>query len=633
MRILTVLPITNNQYIEDLSYFSIKDIPLGAIVEAPIKDKYISAIVIDSVDASNIKASIKSSDFALKRIGVAQHKEILPIEFVRTASIIANYYATNIGSVIYSMLPKFISDIDNSTHKNITHKNSLSEVYALQAPLNDRISIYKNTIREAFAKKESVLMVLPTVVSAISIYEHLSTNLRDRVYILNNKTPKSRQAKIFNKIHASTKSVLLISTPKYATLFRSDISTIIIEDESSDAYNTLKRPYINMAKFIETYANLSKLKLIFGGTVLSSKINLELDKGTISELTPKSTRDRNKTKIKILDTRKELGRKENTKKSLKQAEVNCFNPIDNRLRKVIYTTISKEKNVFILAPRRGLAPLTVCRDCKTPVLCSTCNTPITLRTTKTQREFLCYKCGETKDSDTTCSYCNSWRLDTLGIGIELIEKELKKEFKVNITRIDKQTTKTDSQIQSAINRFNSKGGILLGTQLAIPHLHKIPIEISAIASLDSMLSIPNFEIDERIFSLLLQIKNLTNNTLYIQTRLPDKEVLTRAQEGDISRFMREELKLRKELKYPPFTVMIRITATGSKKSIIEQFQNIMPKIKPYKPRIFKQFYQLSPNKFALHALLRIPTNKYPNTELVEILKNIQPTFEVKVNIE
>ncbi len=641
MRILTVIPITNNPRVDELTYFSLKDVPLGSVVQVPMRNNEIPALVIQSTDANDMKALLRRGDFSLKRIGVAKPRMVVPTNFVRTATSMAKYYATSTGSVLSALLPKAILMNNASTPiviSNPKKSGTVAEIYALQAPFIDRIGFYNSTMREAFAKKKSLLIVAPTMVNALSLYKELSKHLEERVFVLTSNSNKAKQLKIFREVHTSTKPVLLIATAKYAQLFREDVSTVIIDDEASKNYNTLKRPYINTAECIKTYAKLSGLKLILGSTVLSSKTHLALTNGKVLELAPPTSCARSNVKVSVLDVRaKQLNPNATVEEKIKyEKNKKPFTAISDGLQGEITKYLNKNKKIFILAPRRGLAPLTVCRDCKTPVLCSSCDTPVTLRKKKSgEREFLCYKCGETKEADITCTYCNSWRLDTLGIGIETIEDELKKKYKkIRLHKIDKHTTKTDKQIKDAVKEFNKEGGILLGTPLALPFLSDIDnVDMSVMASLDAMLSVPSFDIDEKVFALILKVKDITSDSLYIQSRMPERSVLTKAKSGDIAGFIREELILRKTLKYPPYTVMVKITRLGSKRQIIKDFQNIMPSLEPYGPRVFKQFYQITPNKFALHALLRISTKEYPLPELTEVLRSIQPLFEVRVDVE
>jgi primosomal protein N' (replication factor Y) len=644
MRILTVIPITTNTKIDELTYFSLTDVPLGSIVQVPIRKKEVPALVIKSDDASHMKAILRRGDFALKRIGATPPQSIIPSTVVRASQHLALYYATHVGSIINTMIPRALltSAGTKSAHTIQRTDNSLEdttpEIYALQAPLLDRLAIYKSSVREAFAKKKSLIIIVPTIATAQHISEAVSGGLEERVFTLTSKNTALQQIKTFNTMHASEKPVLLVATARYATLYRQDVETIIVEDESSHAYDTLKRPYITTTEYIKEYARISGLKLILASTVLRVKTHDKLTKGSMLELAPQSTRTRSTVMVDIIDTRKDELRKKNVGEEkpsvpVVEAKTEPFTAISKELHIIIAQALKAKKRIFILAPRRGIAPLTVCNDCKTPVICPSCSSPISLRQKNTtEREFLCYKCGETKDPDTTCSYCNSWRLTTIGIGIELIEAELRKKYpKKNIHRIDKHITKTDKQIQTTIETFNEKGHILIGTSAALPFLSPVPV--TAVASLDAMLSVPSFQIDEDVFNLLLKCKDVTSESLFIQTRMPERSVLERAAAGDIATFIREELALRKALKYPPYTVMIKITRTGSKRQIIEDFQNIMPSLEPYGPRVFKQFRTIRKNVFALHALLRIKVTDYPDTTLAELLRSIQPMFEVKIDME
>ena len=69
MHILEVIPLQKGIPRDSLSYFSLKEIPLGALVEIPLHSKTISGIVIGKTDARDMKASIRSGTFSLKPVG------------------------------------------------------------------------------------------------------------------------------------------------------------------------------------------------------------------------------------------------------------------------------------------------------------------------------------------------------------------------------------------------------------------------------------------------------------------------------------------------------------------------------------------------------------------------------------
>ncbi len=591
MRVLTVIPITNNQRLGNLTYFSLRDAPLGSVVDIDLRGKVVPALVVESASAADMKAILRGSSFALKRLANACPREILTPAFIKAAEYTARYHAATIGSVIFSMVPSAVlscADIKIKT-KSDTYKKHMYDAYALQASSNDRVIMYKNMAREALARNRSTVIVAPNSVTANKLYKELKSGIEDKTHILHSKISKSKLLNTVAKVSNSDKAVLLIATAKFATLNMYELGTLIVEDESSASYNTLKRPYLNSVVFLTQYAKSLRVKLILASTVLSNQVHLAMRNGEITELVPLSTRQRSKTKVEIVDARKEaVGGTKPTKKS-KEAQI--FNPIDEKLATYIEKALKTKQKILILAPRIGLAPTTICRDCLSTVTCKKCGTPVILhKTTDGKREFLCGRCGISSSSNTTCEYCNGWRLDTQGIGIELVEETLKKSYKkAKILKVDKKTTKTDKAVIDTVAEFYKDADILLATQLAIPFINTV--DTTVIISLDAMLSVPSFNIDERVFSLLLRIKDFTKDTVLIQTRMPERSALTLAVSGDISDFMRQELELRKALKYPPYTVMIKITNTGSKRQIIENFQKIMPSLEPYGPRVFKQFHR------------------------------------------
>ena len=64
------------------------------------------------------------------------------------------------------------------------------------------------------------------------------------------------------------------------------------------------------------------------------------------------------------------------------------------------------------------------------------------------REFVCKKCKKQKSAEVVCGECGSWNLVPLGIGVERVVEELKKDSSdIPIFRIDQETAKTRKQGQ------------------------------------------------------------------------------------------------------------------------------------------------------------------------------------------
>ena len=118
-----------------------------------------------------------------------------------------------------------------------------------------------------------------------------------------------------------------------------------------------------------------------------------------------------------------------------------------------------------------------------------------------------------KDENLSCSNCGSWRMEGIGIGSEGIEENLKENgFKVFV--IDAKNTNTKTKIRKALEDWqNEKLAVLIGTDLALNNLtenHKI--DFAGIISIDTLFSIPEINIDEKILNLIIEFKEKCKKT-------------------------------------------------------------------------------------------------------------------------
>lgn len=117
---------------------------------------------------------------------------------------------------------------------------------------------------------------------------------------------------------------------------------------------------------------------------------------------------------------------------------------------------------------------------------------------------------------------------TLGIATEAVSEDLiQNNFKTFI--IDANHQKNKKEILKTLNDWQSekRPSILIGTELALNFLNtNYKYSLSVIISLDSLFSIPEINIDEKMFSLILEMleKKNNKNKLFIQTRLIDQPI-------------------------------------------------------------------------------------------------------------
>ncbi len=172
-------------------------------------------------------------------------------------------------------------------------------------------------------------------------------------------------------------------------------------------------------------------------------------------------------------------------KRYKTLETPEFRILSDELEDLVRENKQENRHLFIFAARRGLSPMTVCGDCGTTVTYR-CGAPIILHAGK-KNFFLCHRCGDRRSAEERCKICGSWRLTTLGIGIELIAETLEHMFPdTKIFKMDKDSVRTHKQaLEMAEAFYESPGSILLGTEMALGYLER-PIENAAVAAIDSL---------------------------------------------------------------------------------------------------------------------------------------------------
>lgn len=639
MKILTVIPFEKGPFGEELTYFSAQEVALGSIVEVPLRNKKILGFVIASDDVSTAKSEVKDLDFNLKKISGVKENSIFSHNYFQAILETSKYFAQPANNSIASLTPALLRDNYDlvSTWSHSNKRNTIEgtdkiriEKLLLQTDFESRISFYKTLIRGNFAKKQSVFIVLPTEIDVIEFEELLGKGIEQFTFAFygNMKTKKA-----INKLEKSLTmehAVLIIGTPMYLSLPRNDISTIILEKESSPAYKMQFPPYLDLRIFTEVFASLSGSKLYFADTLLRFETFARKDIDDLVETSPLSFRLNFPGEIKFIPRITERNKR----------QFSIFT--DDNIAE-IEKAVTRHENIFVFSLRKGLATYTICRDCNDIVSCDKCRAPLVLYQSRDgkKRMFICNRCSTEKDPETTCALCGSWNLMPLGIGADGVYEELKKNFpKTKIFKLDKEEVTTAKDARAIVKEFeNSKGAILLGTQMALFYLRK-KVSSSIIASFDTLWSIPNFLMGEKVMHLLQEILERTSKQVIIISKNIDDPILVALQNENLLSYARSELNDRKSLSYPPYMRFIKISHNGSK----EEAQQV----KTFLERVFGEFgietfRSFSNGKYNTSGIIRLDRKSWSLPALtsggnidMKLFKNIRalPTeFAISIDPE
>lgn len=596
------------------SYFSKEEILIGSLVSVPLRKKDVQGIVLSSKSLKDSKMEIKDADFTIKKINKVICPQIFSQSFMNTLERIARFYATDVGSIINSLSPKTILDDSKilellSTEKKVDDK---PERIAIEGTSEERYSFYKSSIRENFARRNSVFICVPTKQDAIKAEMELGKGIESSTFNLVVDSTK-KQKDVWIKSLQQEKPVLVIGTGKDLIWNKKNLGLHILEKEMASAHNSMTRPLISYGTCMEFFSS----KMIVGDVLL--KI---------------STKERFK-KTRLISSLSEQ-RGEIIKVSGKTI-------ISDEVKESILKTLERGGKTIILNARRGLAPIVVCNDCGTLVKCPSCDAPIALHTpTNSNRKFICHHCGYEMKTEVRCKHCESWNLNMLGIGTETIEEELKKFLKeeVTIVRIDSDNTNTQTKARIMIKKFyESKRSIAIGTEMILGYAD-IPVDSIHVISFDSLFSLPDFNIKEKVARTLLTAKSLAEKQFTIQTRQEDTSLFENVIEYKIDQFSEQEKKERQLLKYPPFSTLLKITVIDRKDRATTKMlglKKILLEIKGIDLMIFPIFSPKGKGKYALSAIAKLDEKTWSREKqdytILEFLKSLPPDIIYQIDIE
>lgn len=634
MKLVTVIPIARGIFKDTLTYWSGKEVALGALVAVTVRNRPVNALVVGVEEASAAKANIKSAPFALKKITGVKPNIFLP-EFVKAAERTAKYFVSPIGGVLQALMPKVLLDTPISV---LPAKNKLQngekrlkiEKLAFQAEDEDRLTAYKSLVREEFARKASVLICFPSTEEVRQATLSFEKGIKEYTFIFHSGLAKNTLLAEWQKALKEKHPIVILTTPSFISIPRDDIKTIIVEGENSRNYKTIQRPEFDMRTFIENYAEEKGAKLILGDSFLRIETLCRYYEHELLEFTSVKSRLPSQADGIVID--------------MKNYRVvtpgKTFSTLSNELRALLELNSREHERMFVLVGRRGISATTVCNDCGTVVSCKNCRNPLVLHESKVgargKNIFLCHKCGNKqsieRDGEDRCEKCDSWRLTPLGVGIERVFEDLRKEFpEISIFRVDSDTTKTEKAVQKTILDFyNTRGAVLVGTEMAVPYMDK-PVDSSAIAGIDSYLTIPDFRINEKIFSLILTLRSKTLKFVILQTQEPEREFFGFALRGDLLSFYRKEIVERKDFNYPPFTVLIKVSWETKLDRVEKETVEIVSKLEGYSIHTYTS--RVPGKKVGLRAntLIRITRGKWVDDKLFAILKSLSPKYVVSVD--
>jgi primosomal protein N' (replication factor Y) (superfamily II helicase) len=242
----------------------------------------------------------------------------------------------------------------------------------------------------------------------------------------------------------------------------------------------------------------------------------------------------------------------------------------------IEMTLAKKEQVLLFLNKRGFDTFLVCADCGYNFRCPNC--AVSLKNHIAEGVIKCHYCNYTQKALPVCPTCCGNRILSYGAGTQKLEAQIKELLpEARICRMDSDTVRAKGAQEKMLQKlWKREIDILVGTQM-ITKGHDFPfITLVGVISADTSLNMPDFRAGERTFQQLTQVagrggRGAAPGRVIIQTFNPQHYALRHVRNHDYKSFYEEEIAFRKELKYPPFSRIINLRLSATKKDdLLEQ---------------------------------------------------------------
>lgn len=441
--------------------------------------------------------------------------------------------------------------------------------------------VYVELIREAIARGEQVLYLLPEVALTTQIISRLQKMFGDHIGVYHHRVTNNERVELWQKVHSPQSTVhsqneeddvpatshqspitnhqIILGARSGLFLPFSNLGLVIVDEEHDSSFKQHDPAPRYHGRDAAIYlAHLHGAKVVLGTATpsIESFQNALTGKYGLVEM-PERFGGIEMPEIVIADVKQE------TKERKLQSHFTSL------LLDELKAGLARGEQAILFQNRRGYAPTLRCQTCGWHSECIHCDVSLTYH--KFRHKLQCHYCGYQIDLPKKCPACASIDLKLTGFGTQKIEDDIKIYLpEARIARMDYDSVRGKDALASLINDFEEKRlDILVGTQMVTKGLDFENVSVVGVLSADSLLQFPDFRSGERGFQLITQVagragRKKKRGKVIVQAMNTAHPVIKEVLENDFRAFFEREVMERSAFQYPPFSRLIKITLKHKK---------------------------------------------------------------------
>lgn len=423
-----------------------------------------------------------------------------------------------------------------------------------------KTEVYLQAIERCLGGGKQAIVLVPEIALTPQMVERFKGRFGDAVAVLHSRLSTGERYDEWRKIREKRAKVAIGARSAVFAPFER-IGLIVIDEEHETSYKQEESPKYHARDVAVRRAAQHGAVVVLGSATPSLETFAAAGFGAPAadgepwraELIPLPDRvgGRPMPAVEVVDMREEL----------KSGNRSMFS---RRLHEALAERLERGEQVVLLLNRRGYSTFVMCRSCGYTAGCPHCDISLTFH--QKSRMLRCHYCGHAERTPETCPSCASEHIRYFGTGTQKVEEELAKLFPgIRVIRMDVDTTSEKGSHEKLLTAFGQrKADVLLGTQMVAKGLDFPYVTLVGVIAADTSLHLPDFRSAEKTFQLLTQVAGRAGRhelpgEVVVQTYSPEHYSVQTAKRHDYESFVREELRQRRMLSYPPFCRLVLIT--------------------------------------------------------------------------
>jgi primosomal protein N' (replication factor Y) len=427
-----------------------------------------------------------------------------------------------------------------------------------------KTEVYLRAIAACLEAGRGAIWLVPEIALTPVFARELTRQFGDRAAVLHSALSERDRGEAWERVRSGlARAVIGPRSAAFAPVV--DPGLFVVDEEHDASYKQREAPRYDAREVVAIRARAASAVLLFGSATPSMEAYHAAREGRLAllELTAR-VENRSLPRVEIVDLRRETALPEEKGVPLFSA------PLVSRLREVF----AAGEQAILLQPRRGFAPILLCRDCGFDFRCSQCSVGLTVH--DRGRSLVCHYCGRRSARPARCPECAGALLEEVGAGTERVAQRFAALFPgVAHAILDRDTARRRGAGALLQDMASGRTACLIGTQM-VAKGHDFPgVTAVGVLSADTLLNFPDFRSAEKTFQLVSQVagrsgRGGTPGTVHVQTFHPQHPAIRLAASHDLHGFAAQELEFRRAFFYPPFSELAAVVTSSADRDRAER---------------------------------------------------------------